>query len=125
MDGNQMTGKLNDGRIVPFFMAYPLQAYFEDKAVMEKDKDYLLELYPFAAKKIREQIKEELKLRDYKESAIYDEYPDRLRLSMIVNAVRGRTGEMESGDQLRDLVEVLLYQEILVRRKAKKEMFYL
>ena len=106
-------------------MAYPLQAYLEDKAVMEKDKEYLMELYPLAAKKIREHIKEELKLRDYRESAIYDEYPDRLSLSMIVNAVCARTGEMENGDQLRDLAEVLLYQEILVRRKAKKEMFYL
>jgi len=125
MDGNRMTGKSNDGKIIPFFMAYPLQAYLEDKAVMEKDKEYLMELYPLAANKIREHIKEELKLRDYRESAIYDEYPDRLSLSMIVNAVCARTGEMENGDQLRDLAEVLLYQEILVRRKAKKEMFYL
>ncbi len=129
MDGNRVTGKSNDGKIVPFFMAYPLEAYFEGKTVMEKDKEYLTELYPLAAKKIREQIKEELKLRDYKESAIYDEYPDRLSLAMIANAVYDRTGEVENGDQLRDLIEVLLYQEILDCRQAKgqvkNKMFYL
>lgn len=125
MDKNLMKGKSNDGRIIPFFMAYPLQEYFEDKAAMEKDKEYLLELYPVIAKKIREQIEKELKLRDYKESAIYDEYPDRLCLSIIVNAVYNRMEKTENEGQLRDLIEVLLYQEILTRRRAKKEMFYL
>ncbi|MFT3984630.1 MAG: hypothetical protein QM697_12035 [Lachnospiraceae bacterium] len=125
MNGNQMPMKPNSGKIIPFFMAYPLEAYFDGKAVMEKDKEYLTELYPIAAKKIREKIKEELKCRDYKASPIYDEYPDRLSLSLIVNAVYERTGKMETGDQLRDLVEVLLYQELLARRQAKNEMFYL
>ncbi len=129
MDGNWMTGNSNGRKIIPFFMAYPLEAYFEGKTVMEKDKEYLTELYPPAAKKIREQVKEELKLRDYKESVIYDEYPDRLSLSMIANAVYNRTGEVKNGDQLRDLIEVLLCQEILdcrqAKGQAKNKMFYL
>ena len=113
------------GKIIPFFMAYPLERFLDGREESERDREYLTALYPQTAKQIQNLIREELALRDYKESVIYDEYPDRIGLSMIANAVYERADGIENREHRRDLIEVLLYQEILERRHQKKDMFYL
>jgi hypothetical protein len=103
---------------MPFYMAYPLAAYFEEQEGKDKDLEYMKSLYPYAAKRIQRLIDEELQLRDYKTSSIYDEYPDRLMLRMLVRSIYDKAKDIENIEYLSDLVEVLLYEE-LIRRRAR------
>lgn len=125
MEKVKQTENFNIGKIIPFFMAYPLEQYIDQQSEWERDRVYLTELYPVTAKKIQKNIEDELQLRDYRESILYDEYPDRLGLSLIANAVYERTEDTAGKEYVKDLIEVLLYQEVLRRRHHKKDMFYL
>ncbi len=105
-------------KILPFYMAYPLASYLEEQDGKDKDVEYMKSLYPYAAKRIQKLIEDELVLRDYKTSSIYDEYPDRMMLRMMVRRIYEKARDIENIEYLSDLVEVLLYEE-LIRRRAR------
>lgn len=106
-------------KIIPFYMAYPLSLYFDQEENSDKDFVYMKSLYPVAAQKLQKMIEDELALRDYDTSSIYDEYPDKLMLRMLVRNVYERAGDIENIENLSDLIEVLLYEE-LIRRRQKR-----
>lgn len=122
-------------------MAYPmdLKEYGEEKRD-RRDVDYMKSIYPMSAKKILPYVEEECDRMEYEGSMIYDEYPDRLFLYMMAGRIYDRMKEGEKKEiameiekeqvetqdlkrkkrdreeTIMDLVQILLYQEIVQRR---------
>ena len=122
-------------------MAYPmdLKEYGEEKRD-RRDVDYMKSIYPMSAKKILPYVEEECDRMEYEGSMIYDEYPDRLLLYMMAGRIYDRMKEGEKKEiameiekeqvetqdlkrkkrareeTIMDLVQILLYQEIVQRR---------
>lgn len=148
---------------MPFFMAYPdfpcLSKRAEDKedseekeAKMFQDFEYLRKTYPTRIARYQKRVEEILDTMDYDGSMIYDEFPDRLSLLDLGNAVAkilagmdgpvpgrgtlpsGEAGAAESGKApgkglgdmeevyLQGLAQVLVCNEIYRRRNRGKEM---
>ena len=126
---------------LPYYMAYPmdLKEYGEEKRD-RRDVDYMKSIYPMSAKKILPYVEEECDRMEYVGSMIYDEYPDRLLLYMMAGRIYDRMKEGEKKEiameiekeqvetqdlkrkkrdreeTIMDLVQILLYQEIVQRR---------
>lgn len=126
---------------LPYYMAYPmdLKEYGEEKRD-RRDVEYMKSMYPVSAKKILPYVEEECDRMEYEGSMIYDEYPDRLLLYLMAGRIYDRMKEGEKKEiameiekeqvetqdlkrkkrdreeTLMDLVQILLYQEIVQRR---------
>lgn len=126
---------------LPYYMAYPmdLKEYGEEKRD-RRDVDYMKSIYPMSAKKILPYVEEECDRMEYEGSMIYDEYPDRLLLYMMAGRIYDKMKEGEKKEiameiekeqvetqdlkrkkrdreeTIMDLVQILLYQEIVQRR---------
>lgn len=126
---------------LPYYMAYPmdLKEYGEEKRD-RRDVEYMKSMYPMSAKKILPYVEEECDRMEYEGSMIYDEYPDRLLLYLMAGRIYARMKEGEKKEiameiekeqvetqelkrkkkdreeTLMDLVQILLYQEIVQRR---------
>lgn len=121
---------------LPYYMAYPMPLPYDDERIEERDFEYMKSMYPQTAKRILPYVEEECDRMAYEGSVVYDEYPDRLQLRLMCNRiyekikdlsgiemeeemesqqiVRGRKRDRE--ERLRDLVEVLAFQELFRRR---------
>lgn len=118
-------------RAIPFFMAYPIEKLIQERNQSEKDREYFMQLYPKKSRIVQKLIEEEMALIDRKNCVIYDEYPDRLGLRLIVNAIYEKYEKQQSDEDMftdkqliKEMIEILLYQEILKRRQLVKR-FYL
>lgn len=126
---------------LPYYMAYPmdLKEYGEEKRD-RRDVEYMKSMYPMSAKKILPYVEEECDRMEYEGSMIYDEYPDRLLLYLMAGRIYDRMKEGEKKEiameiekeqvetqelkrkkkdreeTIMDLVQILLYQEIVQRR---------
>lgn len=126
---------------LPYYMTYPmdLKEYGEEKQD-RRDMEYMKSMYPMSAKKILPYVEDECDRMEYEGSMIYDEYPDRLLLYLMAGRIYDRmkegekqeiamelekeqmkTQELEGKRKTReqsvmDLVEILLFQEIVQRR---------
>lgn len=123
---------MNNSRILPFYMAYPLPVYYQEEDTVTRDLEYLQQMYPAEAKRYQKIIADILNQVDYEGSVIYDEYPDKwqlYRLSQIVMDKLKRNkeaeGELAASDQekgnweqIEEFVQVLLYYEIYKKRHA-------
>ena len=79
---------------LPYYMMYPIPYAFDEDKIQKRDREYLQSMYPATAKKIFPYIQEECDRQEYEGSMIYDEYPE----------------------QIREIVEILMYQELIERR---------
>ena len=86
---------MNQSRILPFYMAYPLPLYYQQEDSVTRDLEYLQQMYPSEAKKYQKMIAETLDHIDYEGSMIYDEYPDRLQLRLMCGRIYDRVKEKE------------------------------
>lgn len=129
---------------LPFYMMYPTPFLFDDDKTQEKDYEYLKSMYPEMAKRILPYVEEECDRMEYDGSMIYDEYPDKLQLRLMCSRIYDKVMEKEelAGvmteeikdeeelhvqdgrfaprrklDRVRDIVELLLYQELFRRRE--------
>ncbi|XCP84975.1 hypothetical protein ABXS75_18415 [Roseburia hominis] len=131
---------------LPFYMAYPTPFLFADDKTEARDYEYLKSMYPDMAKRILPYVEEECDRLEYDNSMIYDEYPDKLQLRLMCRRIYDKVMDEELFDELemeewgadtvqeeaigqayrrrqskkpdrvRDMVELLLYQELLRRR---------
>jgi hypothetical protein len=106
----------------------PLYGYdnCEDAA---KDFDYMKQLYPEKVKKMLFLIEEECDKLEYDGSCMFDEYPDRVYLGKLVDKIYNNLNTVkeysiseggspsENSHWMKDMTEVLLYGEMLERRK--------
>ena len=117
---------MNQSRILPFYMAYPLPLYYQQEDNVTRDLEYLQQMYPVQAKKYQKIIAEMLDRIDYDGSMIYDEYPDRWQIyrmtQMIVDKIINEENESSDIDseQLSEFIQVLLFYEIYRKRHTNR-----
>lgn len=105
---------------LPYFMAYPLP---EDNTNTIADRDYFRQLYPQNVKRYLRIIVDVLDRMDIRESFIYDEYPDKIRIERLTEIIL-RLIPLENKmnrETQRNLVRVLLLDEIIERRKINND----
>lgn len=106
---------------LPFFIAYPEILGISKSGEELNEVDYMRQLYPMEAKEYLAVISRILDTLDFGESYIYDEYPDQLILFKLTEIILRQIPMRDnlSRDTQRTLVQILLYDEILYRRKRK------
>lgn len=72
---------------MPFYMSYPMQNLYLTEMEYEKDMDRMKELYPREVRRILEYVEDECDKMEYEGSLMFDEYPDRLMLEMLVDKI--------------------------------------
>ena len=80
-------------------MSYPMQNLYLTEMEYEKDMERMKELYPREVGKILECVEDECDKMEYEGSLMFDEYPDRLMLEMVINRIERRlNGEEQDAD---------------------------
>jgi len=118
---------------LPYYMAYPTPLQYDDERMERRDFEYMKSMYPITVKKIVPFVEDECDRMSYEGSMIYDEYPDQLQMYMMCNRIYDKVKkqkpendlEMEMqvvgrDDRLRDLIQILLYQELFRRRRLHR-----
>lgn len=108
---------------LPYYMAYPMPLLYDDERVDRRDFEYIKSLYPATAKRILPYVEEECDRMEYDCSMMYDEYPDKLQLLLMGKRIYDKAEKEEEnpGEWLRDLVQVMLYQELYKRRSDRRK----
>jgi len=86
---------MNQSRILPFYMAYPLPMYYQEEDTVTRDLEYLQQMYPSEAKRYQKIIAGILDQMDYEGSCIYDEYPDKWQLYRLTKTIMDKIRRME------------------------------
>ena len=105
---------------LPYFMTYPFPEEKAENGERITDRDYFRQLYPQSVKRYLRVIVDVLDRMDMKESFIYDEYPDKVRierLTEIILQLIPLENRMNRETQ-RNIVRVLLVDEIIERRNT-------
>ena len=102
---------------LPYYMMYPIPYAFDE------DLEYLQQTYPVEVRRCQRRIAEILDKYDYEGSMIYDEYPDKLQLCLMCRRAYEQVMKQEkweketyTSEQIREIVEILMYQELMERR---------
>lgn len=136
-------------RAFPFYSGY--QGYGQWRQTPEvsedriiEDLEYLQQMYPSYAKKYQSVIGSVVDKMDYDGSFIYDQYPDKLTMQRMVSSIMTIIKSNEEGENneatnetpservpwqekepwIRELVTLVMYYEILARRRKRKKYFY-
>lgn len=119
---------MNNHRILPFYMTYPMPLFYQEEDSVQRDLEYLQQMYPAEAKRYQRKVASILDKIDYEGSMIYDEYPDRMRLYQLAEDILNQmkreemeeTEEMEDNpekwNRVGDMIQILLFYEIYKRR---------
>lgn len=89
---------------------------------MENDYSYLKYLYPKICGKIRENTEDECDRLEYEGSPMFDTYPDKISLQQMAHKILMKCREEDpetfppDDPHIPEIVEIILYQEILFRR---------
>ena len=81
---------------LPYYMAYPMPLLYDDERIDRRDFEYMKSLYPETARR----------LLPYIEDECYD---------------RAKEKEENPGEWLRDLIQVMMYQEVYKRRSDRRK----
>ena len=117
---------------LPFYMTYQGIRGWEQEASDVRDLEYLQQTYPDTARKYMQKIDEILDKLDYEGSMIYDEYPDRLSVIGLADAIlnvikKDETIENEAEENpqnlknIENMIRVLLCDAIYKRRHCGKK----
>lgn len=91
-----------------------------------QDFDYLQQMYPEDVRKYQKKIADILDKIDYRDSLIYDDYPDKLALRQLANQVIAGIKQDDTEQDtnkwnyIEDLLYVLLCYEIFRRRHRRR-----
>lgn len=95
------------------------------------DMDYVREMYPMTFSRLQELVEKECNRQEFAGSMMYDEYPDKLGISRIVQNIFNEIKKDEEncvGDEctkypddtwLKDIITVLLLNEMYRRRRRR------
>ena len=72
---------------LPYYMAYPMPAAFDEGRRDRMDLEYMKSMYPDTAKKILPYVEEECDRMEYENSMVYDQCPDKLQLRLMCRRV--------------------------------------
>lgn len=93
---------MTNNRIRPFYMTYPMLMPYENQEEQERDMEYLISMYPDAAKEIQVLIEEECDKMEYEGSLMFDDRPDKVMLMKICENIH---------DKVKDSVEEDFFEE--------------
>ena len=117
-----------------FYMAYPFLMPFDQEREQEKDLQLMQSYYSRRASRIQEKVERECDRMEYDGSMMFDEYPDKFMMEHLCRKIEReilsedekedqqqsktdtRAMERDRGDGLRDLIGVLLFNEMFRRR---------
>ena len=109
---------------MPYYIAYSLP---EDNRIRAErnisERDYFRQMYPQEVKRYLRVIVEVLDRMDMRESYLYDEYPDKIRLERLAETIL-RLIPLEkniSRESQKNLVRVLLWEEVIERRNTNRK----
>ena len=97
----------------------------------DRDMDYVREMYPMTFSRLQELVEKECNRQEFAGSMMYDEYPDKLGISRIVQNIFNEIKKDEEncvGDEctkypddtwLKDIITVLLLNEMYRRRRRR------
>lgn len=118
-------------------MMYPNLDYFQEEKRTKRDLEYMRSMYPGIAKQVLPYVEDECDRMEYEGSLIYDEYPDKLMLSLMCRRVCDKaSGYLQSQELdfdekenhwLRAMIDILVYDELCKRREKKRrrtKLFY-
>ena len=139
-----------DYRYMPFYMqGAPIAGMFYGQTQAdEKDYEYMREMYPEAFERIQEMVERECEHQEFIGCRIFDEFPDKLGILRMVNRIFEEVKKDESNNSmnndyvietvisnnsrkrkypednwLKDIIRVLLLNEIYARRKRRKKYY--
>jgi hypothetical protein len=115
---------------------FPLYGY-DSSADLDRDLEYMKQLYPRTARAIQKEIDDECDKMEYDGSAMFDEYPDKEYLEKLIDRVYDRIKKIDdepkveanslyfypprrNPNYLRDIVTLLLLSEIYNRRRRHR-----
>lgn len=129
---------------LPFYMAYPYLLPFDQEREEEKDLQVMRSYYSRRAAKIQEKVERECDRMEYDGSIMFDEYPDKFMMEHLCRKIEREMMEeddremerlagsrseeeqtqtrimerhrRERGEGLKDLIGVLLFNEMFRRR---------
>lgn len=114
---------------LPFYATYPLFAGMEQELEHEKDLQKMKSYYSRRSAEIQELVEEECDQMEYDGSIMFDEYPDKLMMQNLCRKIEDqylnqndeKSDDMKvmnhkSGQEIRDLIGVLLFNEMFCRR---------
>lgn len=109
----------------PFYVAHANPFLYDGEKMQEEEYKLMKSYYPAASKLIQEKVEAVCEALDYEGSRIYDEYPDKFMLYHTCQEIRR---ELEnsvqaqgiSGQFMDELIQVLLYHEIGIRRCRRR-----
>lgn len=106
---------------LPYYMKNPLPEENKEEKNPFKDKEYLRQIYSKELKQYLLIINQLLDRLDYKESYLYDEYPDYLTLERLIDTVVKQLPleKYVTRENQRNMVKILLIEEISQRRSLK------
>ncbi len=104
---------------LPFFMTYPEFLQNVPAAGRLSDRDYMRQHYPLEVKQYLAVVVRVLDQMDFKESYIYDEYPDQAALLRLTDTILRLIPAANhiSREVQKNMLQLLLYDEILRRRE--------
>lgn len=125
---------MDQHKILPFYMTYPLPMYYQREDTVMRDLEYLQQMYPNEAKRYQRRIAAILDKMDYDGSVIYDEYPDRWTLYRMSESIfrilkqeemQNNPGDVseEKWEWISDMIQILLFYEIYKRRHTHNRGF--
>ena len=138
------------GDKMPFYMTYPMQNTLFEETEYEKDCRRMLELYPRDARQIQSLVDRECDRMEYDGSMMFDEYPDKFMMEHLCRKIeqevlkeeegntsvliieetcqgeQGSCGNRREEEGLRDLIGVILFNEMFRRRSRhrRQKRFY-
>lgn len=142
--------QLQQMRQMPLPLMYPYPDLYMSEMETERDLQYLQQMYPADAKRMQKKVEEECDKLEYEGSMMYDEYPDRVTILLIrdriadalarEDAEKDAVQDYEMSDEMnatqmrrpgpgmspfdpdrRNLLEVLLYNEMHKRRCKRRQ----
>ena len=108
---------------LPYYMMYPIPYAFDEDKIQEARPGIPAKYVSGNSKKDFPYIQEECDRQEYEGSMIYDEYPDKLQLCLMCRRAYEQVMKQEkweketyTPEQIREIVEILMYQELMERR---------
>lgn len=101
-----------------------LSAAYEDE--LERDRDYLTQMFPAKARLIMVLIEDACDRLEYEGSPMFAEYPDKDTVRGIADRMYDKVKYKDNDDGLRQLIEVMLCNEMYLRRcryKRRRRFF--
>jgi hypothetical protein len=96
-----------------------------------EDLEYLRQMYPEYSRRYQGVVQRITSRMDYDGSFIYDQYPDRITFMRMVDSVmkvikdegKDDEGWEEKEPWIRELITLLIYNEILLLRRKKRNIY--